>query len=303
MARRLRQVTDLYINGKVAVLKDGTPLWVQVLNPFEQDTARNEAQIAKARLVLAIKEHGSDEQTKVKMFFFEEGVEEARRKVIDARVAEAMPKILERLRNDPEWTEKLAILERGLDDAASPAEPAEIELLEKLANEYSQEVGKRLAKEREFLILKFADHSEDALWAEYLDWYLGRRGAEIQLAEYRLHQMLFGVRWCEATQSEDGAWDHAECNGHDDRLFVDKEQVRRCPEDLLAICMAAAEDVEMTVREAKNSRRQGSSSVSSPLPSEGEGSTASSRTETPAPPAGSSTSPSPTPSLSSATAS
>lgn len=295
MARRLRQVIDLYTSGAVAALADGSPLWVQPLNPFEQDTARNEAQIAKARITMAIREHGSDEQTKIRMFFFEDGVDAARRKVVDARIAESMPRLLEKLRIDPEWTERMDILERGLDDVALPAEPVERELLENLAKDYTEEIGRRLSGEREYLVDKFSDSTEDALWTEYLDWYLDRRASEIMLAEYRVHQLLFGVRWCEG-ERVDGVWSHKECNGHQDRVFATKEEVRAAPEELVALLMSTADDIEMTVREAKNSHRQGSSSGSSPLPSEAEASTASTPSETPAEPRGSSSSPSPTPS-------
>jgi hypothetical protein len=279
VARRLRQVTDLYVNGKVAVLKDGTPVWVQVLNPFEQDAARNEAQISKARLTMAIKEFGSDEQAKIRMFFFEDGMDGARSKLTDARTAEAMPKILDKLRIDPEWAEKLDILERGLDDIATSPEESEVELLTKLTNEYTEEVGKRLKSERDFYTDKFLSFEPDELWDEYLDWYLARRGAEVSYAEYRLHQTLYGARWCEGVL-EDGAWNHAECDGHLDRLFADKDQVRRAPEELVSLLMLAADEVEMSLREAKNSDRQGSSSDSSPLPSEEGASTASSPSET-----------------------
>lgn len=274
MARRLRQVIDLYVTGKPAKLADGSALWVQALNPFEQDTARNEAQIARARLTMAIKEHGSGEEAKVRMFFFEDGLDAARSKIVDAHLASAMPKVLDGLRNDPDWTEKIAILERGLDDTATPVEQIEADLIEQLSTEYTEEVGKRLTSEREFLDLKYATAHEDDLWQDYLEWYLERRGVELQLAEYRLHQLLFGVRWCEGTE-EDGRWDHSACAGHTERVFGSKEAVREAPEQLVALLMDTADDVEMTVREAKNSGRQGSSSDSSPLPSEAAESTAS----------------------------
>ena len=57
---------------------------------------------------------------------------------------------------------------------------------------------------------------------------------------------------------------------------------------------SAADDIEMTVREAKNSARQESSSDSSPLPSEAEASTASTPAETRAEHPGSSHLPFPT---------
>lgn len=279
MARRYRQVTDLYVTGAVAVLRDDSPVWMQALNPFEQDTARNEAQIAKARIIMAIKEFGSDEQAKVRYFFMEDGLDVARAKVVDAKVSESVPKIIERLRNDSEWSEKLLILERGLDNTALIPETEEFILLEKLAEEYNQELAERLASERAFNQMTLAEVAEEQLWVQYLDWYLSRRANEIMLAEYQLHQVLFGARVCEA--SHDGKnWDHTGCNGHRDRIFGDSEEVRSAPEQLFALLLEAAEVVEMSARDAKNSDRQWSSNGSSPLPSEEGASTASTPTET-----------------------
>jgi hypothetical protein len=115
------------------------------------------------------------------------------------------------------------------------------------------------------------------------------------LAEYRLHQLLYGVRWCNATDHGAHTWTHENCDGHGERVFLTKEEVHQAPEELVALLMDAADDVEMTAREAKNSDRQGSSSDSSPLPSGAEASTASTPAETRVAQPGTSSSPSPTP--------
>jgi hypothetical protein len=287
MTRRLRQVIDLYVSGTVTKLRDGTPVWMQALNPFEYDTARNEAQIAKARLTLALKEFGSDEQAKVRMMFFDDGIDGARRQIIDARVAEKMPQILERIQSDPDFKEKFEVLQRGLDDTARIIEPIEQELLTQLATEYTTMLNARLEDERSFQTSRYEDATEEVLWEDYLDWYLSRRAGEVMIAEFKLHQVLFGARWCDADWDSEAGWDHSGCNGHQERLFVDKEAVRTTPDDLLTLLMDAAEDVEMSVREAKNAHRQGSSSDSSPLPSEAGESTASTPDEIPVAPHGS----------------
>lgn len=287
MARRLRQVIDLYVSGTTTKLRDGTPVWMQALNPFEYDTARNEAQIAKARLTMALKEFGSDEQAKVRMMFFDDGLSGARDQIVDARVAEKMPQILERIQSDPDFKEKFEILQRGLEDTARVAEPAEQELLAQVATEYTAMLNARLEDERTFQRSRYEDASEETLWEDYLDWYLARRAGEVMIAEFKLHQVLFGTRWCDADWDEEAGWDHSGCDGHQERLFTDKESARSTPDELLELLMAAAEDVEMTVREAKNSPRQGSSSDSSPLPSEAGESTASTQDETPGAPHGS----------------
>jgi hypothetical protein len=277
-------------------------VWVQALNPFEHDTARNEAQIARARLTAAIKEYGGDEQAKVRMFFFEDGREAAVEKLVDAKVAEHLPKAMDSLRNDPDWTERLQILDRGMEDTAMPLEPEEQQLVSQIGIDFAGELNKRLTGEREFFSVRYSQANDEELWADYLEWYIERRTAEVQLAEYRLHQVYFGVRDCKGVEDA-GTWDHSACDGHRERLFLDKEEVRQAPEMLQAIFMTAVDDIDMSVREAKNLVRQGSSFGSSPLPSEAGESTASTPTETRVAPPTSSSSPYPTPSTSSAGAS
>lgn len=300
--QRLRSVLDLYTVGRTITLRDGQPLWVQVLNPFEQDTARNEAQIAKARITLALKEPGSDETTKVRMYFLEDGLAEARAKLVDAKMAMATPRLIDGIKNDPEWTERLQIIERGSDDTARPLEPIESDLLAKITTEFTTELGNRLKSERQYLNAQYSDAEEDVLWAGYLEWYLERRASELMLAEFRLHQILFGTRLCNATDHGADTWTHENCEGHAERLFETKEEVRTAPEELVTQILDAFDVLEMSVRDAKNSDRQGSSSGSSPLPSVEAASTASTPTETPSTPPGTSPSPYPTPSPFSASA-
>lgn len=295
MSRRLKHLTDLYTEGVPVLMKDGSPVWMQALNPFEQDTARNEATIAKARLTFAVKEHGSDEQLKVKLFFFEGGRDQAVKNLVDAKTAGRMLSVVDGIRNDPEWTEKLRILDRGLDETATPPEEGEREVVHEISVEYLTLVGERMESERAFFQREFEEADEETLWAAYLEWYLDRRSNEASMAEYRLHQLYFGARICEGT-CEDGVWDHAACDGHQERLFATKEEVREAPGGLQMALLDALEEFELTVREAKNSDRQGSSSDSSPLPSAPAESTASTPTETRDEPLGTSPSPSPTPS-------
>jgi hypothetical protein len=290
--RRYRDVTDLYVVGKVAELADGTPVWVQAMNPFEADAARNEASIAKARLTMALKEFGSDEQAKVKAFFLEDGHQGAVRRLVEARLGEAMPRIVERMRSNPDWVEKISIIERGVETLAKEPTPEEVQLLEKISTEYTEHINSALVAERDFLKHKYSDVEEEDLWADYLDYYLDRRGMDLQLAEYQLSKVYYGARWCEATKDEHGNWDHKECEGHEDRLFADRDAARRAPEALTTVLVEAADDAEMTATEAKNLDRHRSSQGSSPLPSAGEESTASTPSATPHEHPGSSSQPS-----------
>jgi hypothetical protein len=277
-------------------------VWVQPLNPFEQDTARSEAQIARSRLAMAIRTEGSDESDAVRVWFNEDGREAATDRLVAAKISQATPKLIESIRNDPDWTERMAILDRGSADTAVPLEPGEEKLLLRISNEFAAELGLRLSAERDYHVMQYEQMDDETLWESYLDWYVDERTSDVLMAEYRLHQVHFGARWCDGVLT-DGDWDHSACDGHRELLFPTTPDARTAPAELLQLLYVVADEVDMTAREAKNSDRQGSSSGSSPLPSEGEASTPSTPSEIQPEPHGSSSSPSPTPSPSLAGAS
>lgn len=303
MARRLRQVIDLYTEGATVVLRDDLPVWVQPLNPFEQDTARNEANIAKARVTLAIRQHDEEEKLTVRTFFFDDGENKARERLVEAKVNENATKAFTAIRTDPEWRERMQILDRGDADTAKPLTEAETELLQTIALEYAAELGERLAKERDYWTSYYAGMDAEGLWEDYFSWWIDRRAGEVMLSEFRQYQVLFGVRLCDATRADETSqWDHSACD-HKQPLFSSREELRAAPGGLLQELFDAVDALDMTVHDAKNSRRQGSSSDSSPLPSEEAESTASTPDETRHERPGFSSTPYPTPSPSSAGAS
>lgn len=91
---KYRRLPDLYTVGTELVLKDGTVLWMQVLNPFEQDEAKLDAQAARARLVLALKtDAATAERDTVRGWFLEDGHDTAVQRLVDGKVS---PKIVDR---------------------------------------------------------------------------------------------------------------------------------------------------------------------------------------------------------------
>lgn len=282
---RLRSVNDLYVKGATVVLADGSPLWVRVLNPFEQDTARSEAQIARARLALAIREVGTDEQAKVRESFFETGKEAATELLVESKVAERYSKIVEGLRYDPEWKERLDVLARASEDTAKPLEGIEREAMEKIAADYFTELNSRIDDERAGHRAVYENADEDTLWNDYLDLYVDRRAGAAALAEHQMYQILYGTYLCDG-RLDGGEWDHSRCT-HDERLFESPAEVKDLPSDLWEALLAGIGSIDMSVIEGKSSGSRASSSDSSPLPSAPEESTPSTQDATQAEPTGS----------------
>lgn len=293
---KYRRLVDLYVTGTEFVLKDGTPLWLQVLNPFEREVVRREAQVAQARQILAMKEHGTEEHDRVKAGFYAEGRDAAVVHLVDGELTKGFGKVVDAIRNDPEWTERLEIFDRGQDDTAVLTTEEEL-LLKKIETDFYTEIGKRTQTERDFLMSKYEAFDDDALWESFLEMWLDRLGQQSAMEEYKVGQVAYAARACEGRQV-DGAWDHSECGGHEERVWATYQEVRSLPESLMVELNTAIDALDMSEREAKNSDRQMSSSGSSQLPSEVEGSTPSTSTETPVAPRGTSSPPSDTPSQS-----
>lgn len=277
---KYKRLPDLYVQGTEVVHKDGTVAWVQVLNPFEVEEARHDAQVARSRLVMALKEHGSDEMKFVETQLWADGEDGARKKLVQVKSSEILMKAVDAIRDDPDWSERLDIMTRSDDDA--PLEDVERKALEEINREYLAEVNRRVKDEEDFLTQQWAQASRQDLLEEYTRIYIERRGTDLAAAEYRVTELWYGVRVCEGVLDEaGGTWDHSACEGHQVQVFESKAEVRRLPEHLGNLYGEAYNSLAMTLRDAKDLDRPASSSDSSRRPSEQVESMPSTPDETP----------------------
>ena len=278
---KYRRLPDLYVDGKVLVLKDGTVMWLQVLNPFEADEARHDAQVARSRLVMALTRHGSDEMAFVETAYWQDGIEGARKRLVEAKASDRLLSSVESIDNDPDWTERLDIIRRS--DGDRPYEEAEKELLAALQVEYIDEIQARSDTEEAFTNTQYATVGRDDLIEEYGKLYIERRGTELATAEYRVCEIWYGARACDGVLSDDGTtWTHAACESHRLQVFESKADVRNLAEDLGDVIGTAYDELAMAIRDAKDLARLASSSASSRQPSQPAASTPSTPTATPA---------------------
>ncbi len=288
---KYRRVPELYVTGTEIVLQGGEPLWLQVLNPFEREECAHDAQIARARIVMAIKE--GDERKKIEAAFYQDGRDATIDKLADAKANNHIAKIVDEIAAEEDWKERVQIMDRA-DDIMASNEPAEKDLLAKINQEYLEEVVSRQRAEFDYQVERMTAMSDEDLLEEYIEMWLERRGTDIARVEYQLTEVWYAARACEGVQT-DGVWDHAACEGHSLRVWDQKREVRDLPEDLFNLLTSTMSSLNMSVRDARFSARQGSSSDSSPLPSEAAESTPSTPTATPNSVPGTSASLSPTP--------
>jgi len=276
---KYKRVTDLYVQGTEVELADGSVIWMQVLNPYERDEAVHDAQVARSRIVMALRKDGS-ERLKVEAKMVEAGVDAVIVEMAEVKAGAKVADIVAEIQSDPEWRERIEIMERtDVEQSSAPLSGEEAILLAQIHTEYLQEVLKREKDERDYQERRLRRASEDELRDEFVELWLEKRGSTLATAEYVLTEMWFGARVCESTKTEDG-FSHDQCGGHAERVWDSKNEVRGLPEGLQELLRDAINTLAMDARTAKNSDRQGSSSDSSPLPSEPAESTPSTPTAT-----------------------
>jgi hypothetical protein len=292
---KYRRTPELYTDGVTVMLDDNNPIYLRVMNPFERQEALADAQTARARLVLALSQPDSDEALKVRSAFVQDGRAVAIDNLLGIKSAELMRRAYVSLSNDPDWKERLDVLNRGSDLAAAPPTEAEKDLTNRLEADYVTEMNTRNTAEQAAERAHLETLSDAALVDEYVDVWREQRGNDVAQNEYQITELWYCARVCDAKPAAGGDYDHARCEGHRIRAFETKAEVAGLPDRLQTLLLEKLAGINLTVREAKNSDRAPSSSASSPQPDEEEESTPSTPTETPETAPGPSPSPSSTP--------
>lgn len=268
-AARFRRLTDLFVDGTDIAVGDGTYLWVQALNAYERDEAISDAQVARARLVMALREHG-DERMKIESRLEVHGRDAMIEDLAGFKADQQAAQLAARLEDDPDWAEKMTIIRRTDFSTNSSNTPAEQQLVAQLMQEWTDELTKRMEDELAYQKRQYADISDADLIQDYLDAYLSRRGDEVAQAEYALTEIWYAARYCNGQGSPDtgGQVDHSACDGHSERVFASKADVKAAPDRLQKLLTEGLSTLAMNLRDPKGSASPRSSSDSSPPPSE-----------------------------------
>ena len=285
---KYRRLTSLYSKGTEVPIEDDLVIWVEALNPFELEDAKSAAQSAKSRLVLALDEHGSDELIKFEGYVAEMDREQLIDVLVNTRSGEVLVDVTNEIENDPEWNERMTILEQEDELKARPKDDAERKLLEDYSKQYVDEVSKRLEYESKRMRREYDGWPDEDLRKEFRKFWIERRGGDRGLEEYRLKEHFYAARVCDGVERPDGSWDHDSCD-HSLRVWETEEEVRHLPDEVRELLDEALQGLNMTPKEPSDSDSRPSSSPQSPSPSEEEeGSSPSTPAKTSGRPRGSS---------------
>jgi hypothetical protein len=293
---RLTKLTDLFQEGVTVALRTnaGTdmPVWINKLSPFEMEQANHEGRIARARKMLAIREVGSPEWD-----LFHASAMSSRPDAIifalcNTKNNEHLVKVMRDLHSDPEWKEKLEVLEWSGDQLDGKGEDdPEVQAVAKILTEYQAELEERTGFLREELKAELQGLTEADLREQYLESYIEEQGLAAFSNEQQKSLIFYCLRRCEGVDHGEFTWTHEGCD-HSLRWLDTREEVGQLPELLLGQIRTAYEKLNMPQDVARFSDALASSSAPSGPSSKQEDSTPSTPVETSAAPAGTSSPPS-----------
>lgn len=263
----LRRITDLFDEGKELVLREDPPVlvWVNKLNSFEQDEVRTDGAVARARLILAMKEIGTPEKALYEAELGDLKVDVLRDALLGTRQTEWFMEATQEMRVDEEWAEKVAMVERQ--DELDEMTKEEAELTVKLNQEYLDELNRRVAEFRAEEVRALESLDEGSLREKHREAWLDQQGMSAFSKAYQKTQVYFALRLCNASKkNEHGAWDHSPCD-HTQRACDTRADVTRIPTELTEKVITSLRLQSMPSVDARFLAGAASSSVSSQRPS------------------------------------
>lgn len=271
---RYKRITDLFTVGEVVQADPDDPealLYVQKLNNFEQDEARREAQVVRARTVLALRQEGSDEVNALSDAVGRMPLDRLIDGIVSSKYTKHVGEASNSLHGDPEWFERLDILERTDRDSVAEEEK---KVVDQINHDYLDALNLKIADLDEAERARLTDMGEEQVRQEYVESFVESRAAAVFLREMRYVECYYGVRMCDATQKDpenkNYDWDHSACSH--ERLFDNLDEARAMPDELLNQLTRAFDRINVPARTAKGSARRQASSGPSRQQSEPEGS-------------------------------
>lgn len=273
---RLKRITDLFVEGKELNLGDdetGTPVlvWVNKLNSFEDEEARNDGMAARTERMLSL----TDDHPDVKLVTGQMAdldqqklAEVAARQSYDEDYLAAMDDI----DADPEWAEKLLYLRRGPtlhNDADLPEGDPRREKWEKTQAEYYTATQERAEKRQKDRRQEYEQLSRQELTEKYMENLKNRLAMEAFLEERRITELFFAARDCQGTRVGDNEFEHSQCD-HRKRLMADRKDIRTLPSTVITRIVETLAEVTVDRRTAGNSDAPVTSSESSEQPKQAE---------------------------------
>jgi hypothetical protein len=233
----LARLTQLFAEGKELVLTPGSGdpvvLWIAKLNAFEEEQANQAGRVARARLINAIREIGTPEWDWLQAQKGDTVSVAMVEAIVQSKESELFVKALNDLRADPDWRERLEIMDQSDEDTLKGIELA---AHDKLKAEHAGELLDRHDQRKKDLREELSHLDRPNLEEQYEQAFLNEQGmAAFGLERARQHIYLC-MRSCEAGVPDDypddnARWDHSACD-HQLRYLASPDEVAHLPQSV-----------------------------------------------------------------------
>jgi len=232
---RLAKLNALFQEGSMLTIDapDGQQvrLWINKLSPFEQEQANHEGRVARARRMLAIREVGTPEYDLFQASSAMVSITAIIEAMVNEKGSEHLLSVLREIRADPEWSEKVEVLEHT-DALPGDSSDPEVILLSRIMTQYASEVDARVQVRAKELREDLAKMDPEDVRSQHRESYIEEQGRAAFAAEVQRNQVYFSMRTCVATPVEHG-WSHQDCQ-HSVRWLESLSEVDALPLAVLA---------------------------------------------------------------------
>lgn len=287
---KLAKLSQLFDQGTELVLPTNVGtlevIWINKLNTFLTEECAHQGRVARARLMAAIREVGTPEYE----LFNTQLAATPRASLIlglaSGRETELALEVMREVRSDPEWRDRIEIIEHSDPLESRPEDDPERQVLAKMRGEYSDELLNRLDHAKSEVMTELEALDDSDLRDRFRDQYVENRGLAAFTAARQQHELFHAMRECKASPptAEGSRWDHSGCD-HSVRYLDDPSEVEQLPEVVMRPVLAKYQGLVVPMDVARFTAGPASSSDSSGPSSSAEGSSPSSPAEAPTTPA------------------
>jgi hypothetical protein len=280
---RLHRVTELFETGREMIIsdRDAEPVlvWIAKLNTFQRGDAQRDASAVRARRVAGLSDD-SDEMRAIKVRLATMTQDQKLEFILAPKESQAYLSGHEDVRADPEWKDRIQLMERSesLITGGNPPTDKETEALITIQQDYAAAVEAAAAERMKEFRHDFEGVKAAELDEQYLDVARSNLGSNAFFEEFQRCELFYALRDCEAKRKKGGDYDHTSCTHQ--RLLPSKAAINDLPEDFIERIKNVISDNAITPGEAGNSDAPANSSESSGQQNSAEASPSSTQTET-----------------------
>jgi hypothetical protein len=285
----LRRVTDLFAEGTVVELgtDDDGPvlLWINKLNPFEDEECRRDGMAARAERTLILENQETPDAKALHYHVEKLTKDDLIENLVNVHFDEDYMAALDDVELDPDWKDRMIFIRRMEqlhDDAGVPGEDERRQRYIHAKEEYFRASREFVQKRQEDRRREYANLSETELRETYLKDTIEKVGMQDYMAERRITEIFYSTRNCAGVKDEEaeGGWSHKACD-HREKFLESRAEVKELPDGLVNKLQEALTQITVDRRTAGNLVAPTSSSESSGPQSSSEDSAPSIPVETP----------------------